>query len=74
MDDLKGIVLAGVALEVAEYYPDTAERQADMTRAEWSWFVIEKALQIVKDLDITINTEDIDEVVRNYLVQEEALS
>lgn len=73
MDDLKGIVLAGVALEVAEYYPDDGKFN-DMTRAEWSWFVIEKALKIVRDLDITINTDDIDEVVRGYLSQEEALS
>ena len=74
MDDLKGIVLAGVALEVAEYYPDDEKSQADMPRAEWSWFIIEKALKIVRELDITINTEDIDEVVRSYLSQEEALS
>lgn len=71
---MDSIVLAGVALEVAEYYPDNAERQADMSRAEWSWFIVEKALKIVKELDITINTDDIDEVVRNYLSQEEALS
>lgn len=74
MDDLKAIVLAGVALEVAEYYPDTAERQEDMTRAEWSWFVVQKALEIVRELDITIETDDIDEVVRGYLSREEALS
>lgn len=74
MDYLKGIVLASVALEVAEYYPDDEKTQADMPRAEWRWNTIEKALQIVRDLDITINTEDIDEVVQNYLAQEEALS
>jgi hypothetical protein len=74
MDYLKAIVLAGVALEVAEYYPDDEKTQADMPRAEWRWNAIEKAMKIVRDLDITIDTEDIDEVVRSYLSREEALS
>jgi hypothetical protein len=66
-----GIVLAGVALEVAEYHPDTNN---DIPRAEWAWNTIEKAIEIIKAEDITINTDDIDEVVRGYLAREEALS
>ena len=68
------LVLAGVSLEVASYYPDNADRQAMMSRAEYSWMIIQKALQIINDLKITIDTEDIDEVVSNYLAQEESLS
>lgn len=70
MDEL---VLAGVALEVAEYYPDNS-KFLDMTRAEWRWFIVQKAQAIIKELNITINTEDVDELVNNYLTQEEALS
>jgi hypothetical protein len=64
-------VLAEVSLEVADYYPDLDN---DFPRAEWRWKIIEKAITIISDCNITRDTEDIDELVVNYLSTEEALS
>jgi hypothetical protein len=64
------IVLAGVVLEVAAYYPDI---DLDIPRAEWRWNMVEKAIEIVKECDITIATEDIDELIHSYLSNQEAL-
>lgn len=74
MNNIRGITLAEVALEVANYYPDDEKVQAEMPRAEWRWGVVEKAMHIIRELNITTDTEDIDELVQNYLAQEEALS
>ena len=68
---MDAIVLAGVVLEVADYYPDIDN---DIPRAEWRWNIVEKAMEIVRECDITISTDDIDELVMNYLCNEEALS
>ena len=68
---MDAIVLAGVVLEVADYYPDI---DGDIPRAEWRWNMVEKAIAIVNDCGITLTTDDIDEIVRNYLSNEEALS
>ena len=65
--------LAELALEVAEYMPD-GEKFASMPRAEWRWAVIEKAIEIATACNITEDSEDLDEIVQNYLGQEEALS
>lgn len=67
------LVIAGVALEVADYYPDN-DKFTDMTRAEWRWFIVQKAREIIADRNITIDTDDVDEIVRSYLSYEEALS
>lgn len=64
-------ILANVALEVAGYYPDT---EAIATRAEWRNTVIALAKSIMTDCNIDSDTEDIDEVVVNYLSHAEALS
>ena len=66
-------LLAEVALEVADYYPDD-DKFTDMTRAEWRFFIVQKAMQICKGMNITLETDDIDEIVAAYLTQEEALS
>lgn len=68
---MDGIVLAGVALEVAECRPDIDN---DIPRAEWAWNTIEKAIEIIKAEGVTIDTDDIDEVVRSYLNREKASS
>lgn len=63
--------LAGVALEVAQHYPDT---NMDIPRAEWRYMVISLAEKIIKDKHITSSTEDVDEVVTSYISQMESLS
>ncbi len=68
---MDAMVLAGVVLEVADYYPDI---DFDMPRAEWRWNMVEKAMAIVRECNVTLATDDIDEIVRNYLSNEEALS
>lgn len=68
---MDNLVLAGVALEVADYYPD---KDNDLSRAEWRWEIVKKALHIISELNITIETEDIDEIVQGYLSKEESLS
>lgn len=66
--------LAEVSLEVANYYPDDNEKTWQMPRAEWRWETIRLALEIINKHNITSETEDIDEIVTNYLAQEECLS
>lgn len=66
-------ILAEVALEVAEYMPD-GERFKSIPRAEWRWHIMDKALEIVRECQITEDSEDLDEIVNNYLSHEEALS
>ena len=68
---MDALCLAGVVLEVANYYPDI---DGDIPRAEWRWQIVEKAIKIVNECGVTIATDDIDEIVRNYLCNEEALS
>jgi hypothetical protein len=65
------ILLAEVALEVANYYPD-----CDMyhTRAMWRWSVLDWAKRIVTDLNLDEESEDLDEIVTNYFAQQESLS
>lgn len=70
----KKTTLAEVALEVASYLPDDDASQAKMPRAMWRWMILGKAKQIVEQCGITTGTEDIDEIVQNYLSTEEALS
>jgi flagellin-specific chaperone FliS len=64
-------VLAGVCLEVADYIPD---KNNNITRAEWRSNTLNKAIEIIDALNITIDTDDIDEIVINYLSKKEALS
>ena len=68
---MDALVLAEVTLEVADYYPDINN---NCPRAEWRWRIVEKAITIVSECKITRDSEDIDEIVSNYLSQEEALS
>ena len=68
---MDALVLAGVVLEVADYRPDTDN---DIDRAEWRWNTVQKAIEIVRECNITLDTDDIDAIVINYLSQEEALS
>jgi hypothetical protein len=64
---MDAIVLAEVSLEVADYLIDVGN---DYPRAEWRWNTIEKAIEIVKAENITRASEDIDEIVLNYLVKQ----
>ena len=68
---MDSILLAEVALEVADYYPDVDN---NFPRAEWRWNTIEKAIEIINKCNLTRESEDLDEVVNNYLSKEEALS
>lgn len=68
---MDAMVLAGVVLEVTEYYPDI---DFDMPRAEWRLKMVEKAMAIIRDCNVTLETDDIDDIVINYLSNEEALS
>lgn len=65
------ILLAEVSLEVAMYYPDCDTYQ---TRAMWRWFVLDLAKKIIDELNLDEESEDLDEIVTNYLAQQEALS
>lgn len=63
----EALCLAGIALEVAERMPDT---NYDLSRAEWRRLVVETAIKIMRDRDITIATDDLDEEVGFYFVVE----
>lgn len=69
--NISPITLAEVSLEVAAYLPDLNN---DFPRAEYRWNTVEKAIEIIKACNITPDSEDIDEIVQNFLCQEEALS
>lgn len=62
---------ANVLLEVAEYYPDV---NMDIPRAEWRTKIIALTNNAISECNIDENTEDIDEVIRNYFSKEEELS
>jgi hypothetical protein len=64
---MDAIVLAEVALEVADYHVDA---DSTIPRAEWRWQVVEKAIEIIRALNITRETDDIDELVQYYLSEE----
>ena len=64
-------LLAEVALEVADYYPDV---EAKLPRAEWRHFVVDTAIRVIDETFIDDATDDIDEIVQNYLSNEESLS
>jgi hypothetical protein len=62
-------LLAEVALEVANFYPDVYSDK--MPRAEWRWKIVDKAIEIINSEGIIKETTDIDEIVENYLCKEE---
>ena len=64
-------LLAEVALEAANYYPDCDMYQ---TRAMWRWHVLDLAKKIIDELKLDEESEDLDEIVTNYFAQEESLS
>jgi hypothetical protein len=64
-------LLAEVALEVANYYPDCDMYQ---TRAMWRWHILDLAKIIIAELNLDEESEDLDELVENYFAQEESLS
>jgi hypothetical protein len=64
-------LLAEVALEVANYYPDCDTYQ---TRAMWRWHILDLAKIIIAELKLDEESEDLDELVENYFAQEESLS
>ena len=64
------LLLTEVALEVSEWW-DCPKKASGMPRAEWRLFIIKTAMDIIKSERITTDTEDIDEVVENYLHKEE---
>jgi hypothetical protein len=68
---MDAILLANVALEVAEYYPDIDN---DIPRAEWRWNTLELAAEIIDARRLSRHTEDIDEIVQGYLSEKESLS
>lgn len=57
-------LLAEVALEIAERYPDT---EGIATRAQWRHSIITLAKAAIIDGNITEDTLDLDEVVTAYL-------
>ena len=59
--------LAEVSLEIARCLPDM---EMKTPRAEWRWRVVELARECIKENHIMPDTEDIDEVVNNWLVNE----
>ena len=67
---MNNYLLAEVALEVNEYYPDEPW-QSNKPRAEWRWQVVDKAKEIIEAMGITEDTTDIDEVVGKYLYKKE---
>lgn len=69
--NISPITLAEVSLEVAEFLPDI---DSNIPRAEYRWNIVEKSIEIINACNITPDSEDIDEIVTNYLCQEEALS
>ena len=64
-------LLAEVAIEVTQYYPDCDMYQ---TRAMWRWHVLDLAKKIITELNLDEESEDLDELVENYFAQEESLS
>lgn len=60
--------LAEVALEVAEFYPDV---EGVGTRAEWRHKIITISKHLMLDCKITEDTQDLDEIVVNYLTLRE---
>ena len=67
---IDNLLIAEVALEVSEWW-DIPKKASSMPRAEWRLFIINTAIDIIKSEGITKDTEDIDEVVENYLHKEE---
>ena len=67
---IDNLLIAEVALEVSEWW-DCPKKASGMPRAEWRLFIINTAIDIIKSEGITKDTEDIDEVVENYLHKEE---
>ena len=63
-------LLAEMTLELSWLY-DNPKKASSMPRAEWRWFLIDKAINIIKSENITEDTEDIHEIVENYLCKEE---
>lgn len=61
----EALCLAGIVLEVAERMPDN---NYDLSRAEWRRLVVETAIKIMRDRNITIETDDLDEEVGFYFV------
>jgi hypothetical protein len=64
-------LLAEVALEVAMYYPDCDKYQ---TRALWRWYILDLAKEIIAELNLDEESEDLDELVTNYISHQESLS
>jgi len=71
-NEIPPTVLAEVALEVAQHRPDDAG--AHKTRAEWRWHILELTKLIIDDEHITKDSEDLDEIVENWISREESLS
>lgn len=63
---MNAALLAEVALEVAECMPDDG-RFSHCPRAEWRWHIVETAKKIIADLNLTTESEDLDELVRVYM-------
>ena len=64
MNNTSAYLLAEVAVEVAECWP---ECEWNIPRAEWRHMVVDKAIKIIDEEFIDDATEDIDEIVRGYL-------
>lgn len=71
MSGIDAILLAEVALEVAQYRPDDAKIP---TRAQWRWAILDLAKLIIADEKITKESEDLDEIVQGWFAREETLS
>ena len=57
-------LVAEVSLEVARCMPDT---ELKTPRAEWRWHIVNLANDCIIDEKITPDTEDIDEIVENWV-------
>lgn len=66
----QALVLAGVALEIAQHLPD---EDMDISRAEWRHKVVSMAQQCIDERGITIATDDVDEEVVYWLMEEKGL-
>jgi len=68
---IKPYLLAEMALEVARFTPDDDKSQSTRPRAEWRWSVVDKAMEIISECGVDGDSEDLDEIVHNYLCKEE---
>lgn len=68
--DMYAQTLAEVSLEVAKHLPDDENAQSVLTRAQWRHNIVRLAEDCINRYSITHETEDIDEVVWAWMMEE----